>query len=56
MAMNDRAANPPTDPRTRGGTPYAGLMRAAARELEDRDIDALARYYASLPRGCTARG
>ena len=40
----------------RGGTPYAGLMRAAARELEDRDIDALARYYASLPRGCTARG
>lgn len=41
--------------RRRGGTPYAGLMRAAARELDDRDIDALAQYYASQPGGCRAQ-
>ena len=36
----------------RGGTAYAGLMRAAADRLEDRDIDDLAAYFATLPAGC----
>ncbi|HET8819149.1 MAG TPA: c-type cytochrome [Xanthomonadaceae bacterium] len=38
--------------RKRGGTPYAGLMRVAAKHLEDRDIGDLAAYYASLPGDC----
>lgn len=38
--------------RKRGGTAYAGLMRAATERLEDRDIDDLATWYAALPGGC----
>ncbi|MFC0200634.1 c-type cytochrome [Paracoccus rhizosphaerae] len=33
----------------RGGGPVSELMREAAEDLEDADIDALAAYYASLP-------
>ncbi|WP_226781662.1 c-type cytochrome [Oceaniglobus trochenteri] len=33
----------------RGGGPQAGLMRKAARHLDDSDIAALVAYYASLP-------
>lgn len=33
----------------RGGTPYAHLMEAAARNLSQDDIEALAAYYASRP-------
>ena len=40
----------------RGGTPRAGLMRAAADRLEDRDIRDLATYYAALPKGCPNAG
>lgn len=36
----------------RGGTAYAGLMRAAADRLEDGDIRDLAAYYAAQPAGC----
>ena len=32
-----------------GGGPQAGLMRAAAADLTDAEIDALATYYAALP-------
>ena len=42
--------------RRRGGTAYAGLMRAAAAHLEDRDIRDLATYYAARPGGCPGRG
>ena len=38
--------------RKRGGTAYAGLMRAAAHRLEDRDIGDLAAWYAAQPGGC----
>ena len=34
----------------RGGTAYAPIMTEIARELETRDIEALAAYYAVLPR------
>ncbi len=40
----------------RGGTAYAGLMRAAADRLEDGDIRDLATYYAALPGGCPNAG
>ena len=33
---------------TRGGTPLAPVMEAVAESLQDRDIDDLAAYYASL--------
>ncbi|HWK65861.1 MAG TPA: c-type cytochrome [Rhizobiaceae bacterium] len=33
----------------RGGTQYSHLMEVAARELDDRDIEALAAYFASRP-------
>lgn len=42
--------------RRRGGTDHAGLMRAAAARLEERDILALAAYYGSLPDGCPGAG
>ena len=34
----------------RGGTRYEHLMRNAARNLTDEDIDALATYFAQMPR------
>lgn len=40
----------------RGGTAYAGLMRAAADRLEDDDIRDLATYYAALPGRCPNAG
>ena len=33
----------------RGGTPYAHIMRTVASRLTRDQMDAVARYYASLP-------